>query len=164
MRFLIEVLPKFLGQTAVGFAMLTLVIYCIRTNKSGRQTEFVCSHWRIYKVRPFSHHPVKLEQGKPKHIKNIIMRFLRLLLFLFVLLAPLPPTASHVGIKACSMGERGACQSCCDKCLTDPLHYPDLHEPPTPAVCRHFCQRRNSCTIAHWLLNLILQLTDDRGI
>ena len=70
MRFPIEVLPKFLGQTAVGFAMLTLVIYCIRTNKSGRQTEFVCSHWRIYKVRPFSHHPVKLEQRKPEHIKK----------------------------------------------------------------------------------------------
>ena len=81
--------------------------------------------------------------------KNIIMRFLRLLLFLFVLLAPLQPTASHVGIKACSMGDRGACQSCCDKCLTNPEQFLDLHEPPTPAVCRHFCQRWNSCTIAH---------------
>ena len=165
MRFPIEVLPKFLGQTAVGFAMLTLVIYCIRTNKSGRQTEFVCSHWRIYKV-PVHFHIIQssLNRESLNTSKNIIMRFLRLLLFLFVLLAPLLPTASHVGIKACSMGDRGACQSCCDKCLTDPEQFLDLHELPTPAVCRHFCQRRNSCTIAHWLLNLILQLTDDRGI
>ena len=32
--------------------------------------EFVCSHWRIYKVCPFSHQTVKLGQRKPKHIPS----------------------------------------------------------------------------------------------
>ena len=77
------------------------------------------------------------------------MRFLRLLLFLFVLLAPLQPTASHADTR-CTKGEGGACESCCNECLTpDPDRDPDdyMHEPPSPAPCRHLCQGRNSCAL-----------------
>ena len=98
------------------------------------------------------------------------MRFLRLLLFLFVLLAPLQPTASHADTR-CTKGEGGACESCCNECLTpDPDRDPDdyMHEPPSPAPCRHLCQGRNSCALDavhhNWLVNLILQLTNDRVI
>merc|ERR1711971_379019 len=54
--------------------------------------------------------------------KNVIMHFLRLLLFLFVLLAPLQLTTASKS-KQCSRGPirigstAASCRSCCRKCL-----------------------------------------------
>jgi len=73
------------------------------------------------------------------HRKNIIMRFLRLLLFFFVLV--LPPTSSQdISLHHCSMGESGGCESCCKECLYDIEDYLEHRNPPTPAVCRQRCQ------------------------
>merc|ERR1712054_608471 len=73
--------------------------------------------------------------------KNIIMRFLRLLLFFFVLLAPLQPAASHTSM--CTLGdESSSCKKCCNECLTDRTPDEMSH-----SECHGVCIGRNPADI-----------------
>ena len=117
-----------------------------RTNTPGFATTS-----RIYKVCLFSHHPVKLEHQQilKTHFieKNAIMHFLRLLLFFFVLLAPLQlATASK--FKQCSRGPirigstAASCRNCCIKCLKS---LDGSGVTYTPNGCRKYCNNWRYC-------------------
>ena len=79
--------------------------------------------------------------------KNVIMHFLRLLLFFFVLLAPLQLTTA-LKRKQCSRGPirigstAASCRSCCKKCLETFYGSGIMF---TPKYCRKYCKEWRSC-------------------
>ena len=84
--------------------------------------------------------------------KIAIMHFLRLLLFFFVLLAPLQLTTAD----QCSRGGSSQCRSCCKKCLKNFADVRGVRYGQT--VCRQYCLGSYRC----WTWSL--QSTNYQGI